>query len=67
MKNKGGRPPKPPSERRSKWVMIRLTPGEHRKLQQYAKRQRVTMANLVRQLVLRQTGDGDESKERRTK
>ncbi len=57
----------PPSQKRSKWVVIRLTPGEHRKLQQYAKRQGVTMADLLRQLALRQTGNGGESKKEATR
>jgi len=66
-KNKGGRPPKPPSQKRSKWVLIRLTPGEHLKLLQYAKRQGVTMANLLRQLALRRIGYKGESRKEYTK
>ena len=59
-----GRPPKAPRERRNKWVLIRLTPGEHRELKRYAKAQRKTMAELLRQLALRQIGERGESKER---
>lgn len=62
MKNKGGRPPKPPSEKRSKWVLIRLTPGEHRKLFSHAKRLGVSTAHLLRQLALREIGDRSESR-----
>lgn len=62
MKNKGGRPPKPPSERRSKWVLIRFTPGEHRKLFSHAKRLGVTTAHFLRELALRAIGDRSESR-----
>jgi mobilization protein NikA len=62
-----GRPKKNPSDRRSKWLLIRLTPSEHQKLKTDAKKLGMTMAQLLRQAVLRQTGDGGESKERSKK
>jgi len=61
-KNKGGRPPKPPGERRSKWVLIRLTPGEHHKFFSYAKRLGVSTAQFLRQLALREIGYRSESR-----
>jgi Mobilization protein NikA len=66
-KKRLGRPKMAPGNRRSKWVLIRLTPGEHRKLKSVARKNGMTMAELLRQVVLHQTGDGGESTERRQK
>ena len=57
-----GRPAKRPSERLSKWVLLRLTKAEHRWFRQYAKQQGSTMAQILRSYVLHQIGIGGESK-----
>lgn len=56
------RPPKPAREKRSKLVLIRLTPPEHRKLKAEARRRRTTVAGLMRDAALQQIEDGGEPK-----
>ena len=50
-KKRMGRPPKPPAERRSVFVGIRLTNQEHRKLLALAKRAGLTFSEYVRRRV----------------
>ena len=57
---KPGRPKKAPGDRRSRWVLIRLTPGEHRRLKSYCQQHGKTMVSLMRQVAL-QLGEQGES------
>ena len=48
-----GRPPVPPDERREVRVVLRCTEDEARDLRAYAERERVTVAEAVREAALR--------------
>lgn len=63
-RRKGGRPPNAPSQRRSKLVLIRLTPPEYQRLKAAARRKKTTVTELFRQAALHQTGQGRVEKER---
>lgn len=43
-----GRPKKPKSERQSHLIALRLTPAEHRKLEQLAKKSDLSVSDCVR-------------------
>ena len=62
-----GRPKKASSERRSKWVLLRLTPPEYRRLEVWAKSRRLSLAEFVRRVVFRDTGKGGESRKEKQK
>jgi hypothetical protein len=47
MKARMGRPPLPPADKRSKCVMVRLTPGEYRALKAVARQEGLALARLL--------------------
>ena len=42
-----GRPPKPPAEKQSVKVTVKMTPGEHRKLSTAARKARLPLATYI--------------------
>jgi len=53
-RNKGGRPPKPKSQKQSEGVRVYLTPSEARHLAKWAKARGVSKPEALRQAWLRQ-------------
>ncbi|WP_337939557.1 plasmid mobilization protein [Alistipes finegoldii] len=51
-KNKGGRPPKTSDDRRSKTVRFRVTPRQMLRLQNRARRSRLTLSEYARNMAL---------------
>ena len=46
-KTKMGRPPKPPGEKQSACIMVRVTPAERKELEAEAKRRGVSLSALL--------------------
>lgn len=60
-KDRGGRPPLPPSERRTLELTIPVSPGELKRLRDFAKRYNQATATWARTKLLHQEdGDDDE-------